>query len=407
MIYFDLLMTLIENLIFTYFTFKILKLDHKLYFILSNILCFCTTVFFNSVYINNFLAAIFLVIIQVGIVFAIKKAINLYQFIIPVVLISLLLVSSTVSLFIMLIFYNFDLQFIIEHTYTFVILASFSKIIFIVLGYIFMKVERKYFGDKIFINNEWIVFTIFSFALLEIYTILSESIFYLSIDTHTIYQLLLFVIILMFSFFILFFKIQKDYYNYLIVNNELIKSKYYGESYNKLNTLSYQISQDKHDMFYALLSIKNQINDEKVDDKEVVEFIDKQLDKIQVYNNTPTTIHSNLDVHLFSCFDQLKEENYDIKSIISVKDEKYVDNQELIEMIKDYTKIVVEHSKNKEINFQLYENKTFLILKISTEANKNSISLQDLNKKKYVRKIKLNEKSEKEIELNVLFHEDL
>ena len=61
------------------------------------------------------------------------------------------------------------------------------------------------------------------------YTILYEAIFYQTIGSKTIYNLLFLFIVLIISFFILYYRMQIDHYNHMLISNELLKSHYAEE----------------------------------------------------------------------------------------------------------------------------------------------------------------------------------
>ena len=98
MILFDTIMTIIEDFILSYFSFKILEINDKKGLIFLNaIICFIETFIFNNYITNNFLLLALLIMTNFVIIYFVKKELNLYYFIIPSILIALLLFSKTIS----------------------------------------------------------------------------------------------------------------------------------------------------------------------------------------------------------------------------------------------------------------------------------------------------------------------
>lgn len=302
MICFDILMTFIEDIIFTYFNFKISNISNKLYFVVSVLLCFIATYVFNNIFLNNFLAIIFLILIHMIIAYFCTHEFHLYNAIIPTIIISILLISNTIALAIVLFMNNFNLTKLLNSNQSIILLSVISRLLFLTFSILFEKIQHTRFDKKLVISNDWISFFIFSFSLLETFAVLYESVFYQTISIYTILQLLFFIVCITVSFFVLFFHMQKDYYRFLQVNDQLAKTRYYNESYSKLNSLSYQITQDKHDMFYVLMKLKHLILNDKSTNDDAINFIDKYLNKIEHYDNIYTSSLPTYEAKLFSYF---------------------------------------------------------------------------------------------------------
>lgn len=77
---------------------------------------------------------------------------------------------------------------------------------------------------------------------------------------YKIYLLLIIEFLLMcISSIVLFINIQNNYKNQLKMQSEVIQLKYSRQMYFETCKLSYQLSQDKHDLYYLLKKIEDAI----------------------------------------------------------------------------------------------------------------------------------------------------
>lgn len=222
MIIFDATMTLIESFILSYFNFKVIGINNKkLYLFLNSIICFCEIIIFNNYILNNYLLLVLLLLTNLIILYFITKEFNLYYFIIPAILISILLFSNTISLIFVSYFFRISPKNIGINTNALIILSLCSRVLYLFLSLIFYYVEKNLkLSKKItFKTDYWIIFCVFTFIFLGEYTIFYEAVFYEIINNKTIYIILFQSTILTFLLFILYFRIQKDYYNHLLISN--------------------------------------------------------------------------------------------------------------------------------------------------------------------------------------------
>lgn len=404
MILFDIVMTIIESVILSYFSFKILEIENKkLLLFFDIVICFSEIMIFNYFTLNNFIVLFLLISTNFIIIFLIKKEFNLYYFIIPSILIAILLLSDTLSLFFVSCFYQINPRDIGLENNTIIAVSLVSRVIYLLLSLLFYFIEKKHNRSKKVILNKgyWIIFCVFTFVFLGIYTILYESIFYNTIDNMVIYKVLFLFIILIISFFILYFRIQKDYYDHILINNELMKSHYTEEIYKETNKLSYKIHQDKHQMFYILIKINNLLKNNNLDEASV--FIEEVIQNYQTHELSQTLNNPVFDYHILNYMNLLKKKGYIITTIITISNNEILENMQIIEIIKDCIEVIAQYCINdKEFHLQLYDNNSYLILKMRTQKQNHQVPLLQLNKINIIRKAEIITNGDNEIELRVL-----
>lgn len=405
MILFDAIMTLIESIILSYFSFKILKVkNNKILLFLDIIICFSEIIICNYFILNNFLLLFLLVLTNFIMMFFMKKEFNLYYFIIPSILVAILLFSNTVSLVFISYFFKINPKDISLENNTLILLSLISRVIYLLLSLIFYFVETKLKQNKNVILNKdyWGVFCIFTFIFLGIYTILYESIFYNTVNNMVIYNVLFLFIILIILFFVLYFRIQKDYYNHILISNELMKSHYTEEIYKRTNKLSYKILQEKHQMFYILIKISNLLKNDNID--EASSFINEVIRNYQTYELSQTLNVPMFDYHIFNYINLLKESGYIITTIITVENNEFLEDMQIIKVIKECIKKMAEYSINdNRFELQLHDSNSYLILKITTRKQNNQYPLLPLKISNIIRKADIITNEKNEIELRVLF----
>lgn len=405
MVIFDIIMTLIESFLLPYFTFKILGISNqKISIVITAILCFLEIYVLNTVILNNFIALLLLIFTNFIVLYLIKKELNLYYFIIPSIIIGLLISSNVLALLITVAVFGIKPENIGINMNAIITLSLISRIIYVLLCYIFYKIEKGARMDRIIVikKDYWIVFVTCFFSFLSIYTILYESVFYNVIERRTIYRMLFLFIVLITSFIVLYFKMQQDYHKNLMISNELMKTQYSKETYDKVNKLSYEMLQEKHHMFYILLNLKDLATKNK--NTEIIEFIDKKITDFQSFELTQRTKSPLFDYYILDYISELKKDGYSIKTIISIDNHIFLENVELINLIRQYIEDMVEYACNsKKIEIFLSDNESsYLILKITTTFNKELFLQKDI-KSEYIKKVDLINTTDNEVELRVLF----
>ncbi len=405
MILFDAIMTIIEDFILSYFSFKILEINDKKGLIFLNaIICFIETLIFNNYIRNNFLLLVLLILTNFIMIYSIKKELNLYYFIIPSILIALLLFSNTISLFLVSLFLNISPKDIGLINTLVIILSLISRVFYFILSFMFYYVEKrlKQYRKVTLKKDYWIVFCIFTFTFLGAYTILYEAIFYQTIGSKTIYNLLFLFIILIISFFILYYRMQIDHYNHMLISNELMKNHYAEELFKKTNKLSYQILQEKHHMFYVMIKIRNLLRNNNLDETSL--FINEVIENYQAYELTQTLNIPVFDYNILNYINLLKKDGYNITTIITVENNKMLEDIDIINIIKECIETIVQYTTNdRQFDLQLHDSNSYLILKIITDKQNNQLPLLSIKKSSLVRKADIIINENNGVELKVLF----
>ncbi len=403
----DIMLPIISMFIIGIYNFKLLNAPHKyISTIFISLLCALESYLYNYFYFNTSLLMFFQIFTIIIINMLTLKKWNIKYCIIPTLLLILQTFVNTISLVIISLFTSIAPYYIREQGSTY-ILAMFilSTVLFILLMHLFFKYHSKI---KIQINNidntpYWYSFSIFAFAFLNAFSILYEFIYYHYYRTIKIYSLLFLFMIVFISFIIFFFNMQREYQNHLMISTELIKKQYLEKNFKEINKLSYQISQDKHDMFYILKSIQNLAN--KNDTKSINQLIDKNLYKYQTPSLTLTNKNVYFDYLILNYIHDLKKSGYNIKTIIQNNDNRLLKEREVLTIIRDCIDIFVQYTiQTKHFDIQLYEHQSYLTLKLTTTINNQSIVIPKY-KQSFIKRIKLNE-TDNQIELIVLFKED-
>ena len=403
MIFFDIIMTLIEDFILAYFDFKILNIINNKLIVFLTLFCTIITFVFNNLVLNNYWLMIILIMIFTFISSFYDKKRSLIYFIVPAILIIILLFSNTIAIILVsTIFFINPIQISSNNIYI-IFLSLLSRIVFLILSYLFSYYDNKYRLNKrkMLEENYWWSFCLFVLSFLGVYTLLFEMIFYHMVNSINMYKLLFQLIIMCCSFFIFYFNIQKEYQNNLILNEKIVKSKYAAETYEKINKLSYQMLQEKHMMCYVLMSFKNYLD---MNDYDAIEkLIEKQLHKFDFYKLSNFTGIRIFDEEIIKYFISLENDGFSIKKVITINNTRILENENFVKEIKSILKQIAEFCLyNKTFEFYLYEINEFVVLKIVTLNINKVFEFNDSYDKRIIERRKVQIKNDN-IEIKVLF----
>ena len=403
MIFFDVMMTLIEDFIIAYFDFKILNINNKKLIFFLTFFCTLITFIFNNLLLDNYwLMIILIMIFTVTSSFCNQKR-NLIYFIVPAILIIVLLFSNTIStILVSTVFFINPIKIASNNVYI-ILLSLLSRVIFLILSYLFSYYDNKYRlnKNKLLVGNYWWSFCLFVLSFLGVYTLLFEMIFYHIISSINMYKLLFQVIVMCCSFFIFYFNIQKEYQNNIIINEKLLKSKYATETYEKINKLSYQMLQEKHLMYYILISIKNYLDNDNR--KEIEKLIENQLDKFDFYKLSNLTGIRIFDEEIIKYLISLEKNGFSIKKVLTINSINVLENSNFVKEIKLILKQVVEFClDNKTFELYLYEVNEFVVLKIVV-INKDKMFKFNKDYNEHIIERRIVQIKNDNIEIKVLF----
>lgn len=403
MIFFDVMMTLIEDFIIAYFDFKILNINNKKLIFFLTFFCTLITFIFNNLLLDNYwLMIILIMIFTVTSSFCNQKR-NLIYFIVPAILIIVLLFSNTIStILVSTVFFINPIKIASNNVYI-ILLSLLSRVIFLILSYLFSYYDNKYRlnKNKLLVGNYWWSFCLFVLSFLGVYTLLFEMIFYHMISSINMYKLLFQVIVMCCSFFIFYFNIQKEYQNNIIINEKMLKSKYATETYEKINKLSYQMLQEKHLMYYILISIKNYLDNDNR--KEIEKLIENQLDKFDFYKLSNLTGIRIFDEEIIKYLISLEKNGFSIKKVLTINSINVLENSNFVKEIKLILKQVVEFClDNKTFELYLYEVNEFVVLKIVV-INKDKMFKFNKDYNEHIIERRIVQIKNDNIEIKVLF----
>lgn len=401
--FFDVMMTLIEDFIIAYFDFKILNINNKKLIFFLTFFCTLITFIFNNLLLDNYWLMITLIMIfTVTSSFCNQKR-NLIYFIVPAILIIVLLFSNTIStILVSTVFFINPIKIASNNVYI-ILLSLLSRVIFLILSYLFSYYDNKYRlnKNKLLVGNYWWSFCLFVLSFLGVYTLLFEMIFYHMISSINMYKLLFQVIVMCCSFFIFYFNIQKEYQNNIIINEKLLKSKYATETYEKINKLSYQMLQEKHLMYYILISIKNYLDNDNR--KEIEKLIENQLDKFDFYKLSNLTGIRIFDEEIIKYLISLEKNGFSIKKVLTINSINVLENSNFVKEIKLILKQVVEFClDNKTFELYLYEVNEFVVLKIVV-INKDKMFKFNKDYNEHIIERRIVQIKNDNIEIKVLF----
>lgn len=401
--FFDVMMTLIEDFIIAYFDFKILNINNKKLIFFLTFFCTLITFIFNNLLLDNYwLMIILIMIFTVTSSFCNQKR-NLIYFIVPAILIIVLLFSNTIStILVSTVFFINPIKIASNNVYI-TLLSLLSRVIFLILSYLFSYYDNKYRlnKNKLLVGNYWWSFCLFVLSFLGVYTLLFEMIFYHMISSINMYKLLFQVIVMCCSFFIFYFNIQKEYQNNIIINEKLLKSKYATETYEKINKLSYQMLQEKHLMYYILISIKNYLDNDNR--KEIEKLIENQLDKFDFYKLSNLTGIRIFDEEIIKYLISLEKNGFSIKKVLTINSINVLENSNFVKEIKLILKQVVEFClDNKTFELYLYEVNEFVVLKIVV-INKDKMFKFNKDYNEHIIERRIVQIKNDNIEIKVLF----
>ena len=402
MILFDVIMTFIEDFVLSYYSLKISHTPHKFCHILfMTLICMLETFMLTYATLNNFILLICLILTQYISIFLLKHKHNMYNFIIPILIITFLSFSNMVSLLISSFIVQDNPVYIMRYPDGFIFLCIISRIIYIGLCIVVDKYENQ-FDTVMFEKYNWLSFTIFSLSINIFLTIIYESIFYEKNIVHTLYLLIFISLIIIISLFYFYVKTKMNYRLYIEMSTQLLKEQYSKELYQKTKDLSYKILLDKHEMYYNLLHIQNCICNKR--EKEALKFINQKIDQYKAYELSSLTHNPIFDYQILGYINELRQMGYDIKPIITCQNNHSLERMEIIDFMKEAIDVFVEYTQDsKRFEIYLYEKNSVLILKMS--ADKQDVNLKKINTENldYISQMEVIENSIGETELRVIF----
>lgn len=387
-------MTIFEDFIISYFLVS-LFFEEKRYIIscILTVICVIETFILNNYFMNNELLFFSLVLTCSSALCITKRKINLFYIVTPCLLMGLLLISNITSFYIVSILTNIRINDISNNLNTLISTIILSRFIFLITSiYLYnslksLKIKK---GQYAFINHK--SFTVFILCLFSIVTTIGESIVY-GIFDYKIYLLLIIEFLLMcISSIVLFIHIQNNYKNQLKMQSEVIQLKYSRRMYFETCKMSYQLSQDKHDLYYLLKKVEDAILKKNNDDGLcLIQNAIRQINKIDI---SYTSSNPLFDYMITKKIKYLKLFDYDVIYTANISQKELLSDMMLIDNLERYIDCLTFNKKStkKCLEVNIYEKNSYIIYEIKIDKKmKLSDSIFDFeNKSEHILQENLN-----------------
>lgn len=370
--FFDLAMTIFEDFIISYFliSFFFEEKRYGLSCILS-IICVIETFILNNYFMNNELLFFSLVLTCMATLCIIKRKINWFYLVIPCLLVGLLLVSNITSFYVVSLLTNIKINDISNNSYMLVLTILLSRLIFLIASiYLYNSLKLLKIKRDQYAFIEYKSFIIFILCLFSIVTTIGESIVY-GIFDYKIYLLLIIEFLLMcISSIVLFINIQSNYKNQLKMKSEVIQLKYSRQMYFETFKLSYQLSQDKHDLYYLLKKIEDAII--KNNNDEGLYLIQNAIGQINKVDISYTSSNPLFDYMITKKIKDLKLFNYDVIYTANISQRELLNDLTLINNLERYIDCLTLNnakSTGKYLEINIYEKNNYIIFDLKINKN--------------------------------------
>lgn len=373
MILIDILVTLFEDAVLIYSIFYLCNISSKLKLIFLIFLVSLETYFFNYIILNNFVLLIVMLMTIYIFIILYKKQFLLFYFIIPSILIALLLLSNTIALLTTCVLFKINVMSISLNNSIFTFAIILSKIIYLLIGYLFSNFVKK--NNFIMEITNWWSFFFVTILLILMINSFVESIIYNNLSNKIIYSFLLECILLIIASFILFIRIQKEISIKSHMEHELRKKQYKRNTYQVLNHLSEQISKDKHMFKYYLMHISNLIENEDYENVQL--FIKNILHKVSSYKFILNTNNIIFDYEMNIILNKFLDKGIDVKTFFSVeKENEILEDPEFISLLTNFFDKVLKKNNIKKIELLMQQKYEYIIFKIIISG----LELEELKK---------------------------
>lgn len=385
---FRIIITVIEALIASGFVVVGLGLESKIKrTIYLAIIWSAEIMFFNFIYINNFLLFICVLLSVVAFLYIVTGKIKFIYFLMVIYAYVLIIVSDVAAIYIASNILNLQFTDIGNDLVLFVTAASLSKIInFILCGLSINLLKRR--NNSLSISNWWLFLVFFSIVILIIAVIL-ESIIFSQVTSYVLEFVVIGLVFLCIVAIFIYLKIDKDNKIKMEMQKILIMNEYMNKNYNKMNYLHNRIIEERHKMIYLMMKIKNHLNNK---DYIVMESIlNDEIEKLNKFQIVSSTSNPYFDFELNEAINSLKEKGFDVTIVCELKKEDVLLQEEVVNDIINSIKYMANYSNTKKkITILISNTEMYIIVKINTYSNSfNDIQQIQLNSHQ-VRKSKLN-----------------
>lgn len=353
----QIILSIIEDSILSFFIARTTKVKKQVPFIItSTFICSLMTNVFNYYEpITEYLPlAIFLTNISLLKYFKVKINFNI---VIWCILAPILIILTDLIALLLFSFYAYFNITIITNNQQYITYASFlAKILFLMICILILNIQQK--NKNILSFKTWgILLPIYLSVFFSIY-ILGNAIVSNTLNNHSILLLINIQVILSVLIIVLYYIIQKESLNIKKIELNAQKEKYIKQNKSLMLTLHDEISTIDHNNMYTLLSIKNLLNKNNLN--EINGIIDKKIYELKKYKNI---IYSGNPY-----FDQVfnrEINNYcllgkDIKIMCLISNSDFEINQLEMDYILDILKYLISISSVKPFTIDINDKLKFL-----------------------------------------------
>lgn len=364
---FRIIITVIEALIASGFVVVGLGLESKIKrTIFLAILWSAEIMFFNFIYINNFLLFICVLLSVVAFLYIVTGKLKFIYFLMVIYAYVLIIVSDVAAIYIASNVLNLHFADIGNNLVLFVTATSLSKIInFILCGLSISLLKRR--DNSLSISNWWLFLVFFSIVILIIAVIL-ESIIFSQVTSYVLEFVVIGLVLLCVVAIFIYLKIDNDNKIKMEMQKTLIMNEYMNKNYNKMNYLHNRIIEERHKMIYFMMKIKNHLNHKDYIMMESI--LNDEIEKLNKFQIVSSTSNPYFDFELNEAINSLKEKGFDVTIVCELKKEDVLLQEEVVNDIINSIKYMANYSnENKKMSIFINDMEMYIIVKISIFSN--------------------------------------
>lgn len=387
----NLLSTFIEDYVMSQFLFSYFHIHSKIKLVLLVSICTIETFIINDILSNNDILVGTLVMTYVVFLALNNKKFEIYTFALPVLMISLVVLSNCISLVLTSLCFDLTIAQIPNTTQemiTSILISRILLILFISALYYFIKKHMNHIHEE----NRWLLI-LFMLVIVIMLISLVESNVYHQFKNQLIFNLFVELIIIAIICIVLYINVQRQNRMNIRVKEELMKNEYQSKMYHMMDRMFQKIMIDKHMMIYNLMKIELLLKIKNYDEAE--DFTSKELKKLLNYKYLSSTGNILFDYEMTELVNELREKNINVKTVFTIdKDNKILSHDEVVDMIVQIIETISHHSTRKiELFFsEVQDHLVFKMLVIHDQTIEDKI-IDDYQKNSYIKR--LNVKNEK------------
>lgn len=365
MILFDVIVTIIESFIFSFYLICAYDLKKRI----SNLLVltfifFIETFLFNNIWVNNFILFFVELSTTALICFIYFKKIRFENILIAILGIGTILISNLISLFLMTNIFGI-INYKIEGMNFYIVSVILSKIIYIIFCDLTLKMIRK---NKITIQlSKWWALVAFFIIIIFMTIMLIESIIFGYNSINLLKILLMFNIFLFVISIVVYFRLVKNTKEQIALTKIIIRNDYLNKNYSRMNFFYNETLKDRHRMLYILMHLQHLLALEQYD--QISSVLKNEIDKNSKYQFLVSTSNPYFDYILCEKLSFFKSQDYDIKTTFQIKRLQILENEDVVNVIIKIVELVTTYAdERKELVLIFNQTPLYLLTKISVSS---------------------------------------